>query len=195
MITGVPRACGASPAAVLTVPATGGHAQLYRNRHGVSILRWPASRANPLKVEVGGGKMTWQPVQIKRRGAVGVIRRDERLLVIRRSQRVAAPGAYCFPGGAIEPGETEEAALVRELREELGVSIVPRRRLWENTTSWGVWLAWWLAELDDHTDLVPDPAEVAAAEWLTLAEMRELPGLLSSNHEFLDAIQRGEIKL
>ncbi|MGD9648430.1 MAG: NUDIX domain-containing protein [Pirellulales bacterium] len=139
--------------------------------------------------------MTQPLADNKRRGAVAVIRRRDALLVIRRSALVRAPGAYCFPGGAIEAGETEVEALVRELREELGVAVTPRRRLWENTTHWGVWLAWWAAELADDAELVPDPAEVAEFHWLSIAEMRQLPGLLSSNHEFLDAVERGEIVL
>jgi len=49
---------------------------------------------------------------------VAVILRGERFLVICRSQQVRAPGMYCFPGGGIEPGETEEQALRRELLEE-----------------------------------------------------------------------------
>lgn len=132
---------------------------------------------------------------VQRRGAVGVICRDDRLLVIRRSELVAAPGAYCFPGGAIDGDETEQAALVRELHEELSVIATPRRRLWESTTSWGVWLAWWLAEIPPNVKPIPNPAEVAALHWLTTSEMRALPGLLSSNHAFLDALAAGEIEL
>ena len=62
-----------------------------------------------------------------RQGAVAVVVRDDRFLVIRRSANVVAPGAFCFPGGGIEAGETEERALVREFREELGATIVPVR--------------------------------------------------------------------
>jgi 8-oxo-dGTP pyrophosphatase MutT (NUDIX family) len=132
---------------------------------------------------------------IQRRGAVGVICREDRLLVIRRSELVAAPGAFCFPGGAIDGDETEQAALVRELHEELAVVATPLRRLWESTTDWGVWLAWWLAEISPDVEPIPNPAEVAALHWLSISEMRALPGLLSSNHAFLDAIAAGEIEL
>jgi 8-oxo-dGTP pyrophosphatase MutT (NUDIX family) len=38
----------------------------------------------------------------RRLGSIAVIRRGEQFLVIRRSQTVAAPGMYCFPGGGIE---------------------------------------------------------------------------------------------
>ena len=69
-----------------------------------------------------------------RRGAVAVIRRGQQFLVICRSQSVAAPGAYCFPGGTIEAGETEREALVRELQEELNLTVEPVCRLWSSIT-------------------------------------------------------------
>lgn len=133
--------------------------------------------------------------QIRRRGAVAVIERESRLLVIRRSQIVAAPGAYCFPGGGIEEGETEMAALVRELQEELGVSVVPRRRLWRSVTRWSVELCWWLAHLPPAEEPRPTPAEVESCHWLTTAEMLALPELLDSNRDFLGALERGEFTL
>ncbi len=131
----------------------------------------------------------------KRRGVVAVVVRDGRLLVIRRSQWVLAPRTYCFPGGGIEAGESEHEALVRELREELGVEVHPTRRLWECTTSWGVWLAWWLSRLAPDQELTPDPAEVEAVGWYTPAEMAALPGLLESNRAFLEAVTAGQIDL
>ena len=52
-------------------------------------------------------------------GAVAVIVRDDRLLVILGAATVEVPGTYCFPGGVrLEAGETEEEAIRRELREE-----------------------------------------------------------------------------
>ena len=117
-----------------------------------------------------GGGLVQQP-----RGVVAVIRRGERLLVIRRSQHVRAPGTYCFPGGAIEEGETEPDALRREMQEELGCDVTPIRRIWRNCTAWQVDLAWWLAELDADAELRPNLAEVEFCQWLTVAELRELP--------------------
>lgn len=130
-----------------------------------------------------------------RRGAVAVILRNRRLLVVRRSEWVEAPRTFCFPGGAIEGQETEQEALVRELREELGAAVLPVRRLWQSLTPWQVHLAWWLAELQPGALLKPDPAEVESVRWCTPQEMASLPELLSSNRHFLEALARGEIDL
>lgn len=136
-----------------------------------------------------------EPQITLRRGVVAVIRRADRLLVIRRALNVEAPGAFCFPGGAIEGLETEPESLQRELLEELGVAIAPQRFLWECTTPWMVHLSWWLASLEPTAVLVPNPREVAEVRWLTQEEMGQLPELLISNHHFLQALQRGEFSL
>ena len=50
-----------------------------------------------------------------------VIRDGDRILACRRGPGKDAAGRWEFPGGKVEPGETPEAALARELGEELGV--------------------------------------------------------------------------
>lgn len=92
---------------------------------------------------------------------------------------------YCFPGGAIEPGETEADAVVREMHEELAVVARPVRRLWESVTSWQVHLAWWLTEIAPDALFVPQPAEVESVHWLTAAEIRARADILASNIDFL----------
>jgi 8-oxo-dGTP diphosphatase len=54
--------------------------------------------------------------------AAAVIERDGRLLVTRRQQGTHLEGYWEFPGGKCHPGETHEACLAREVREELGAS-------------------------------------------------------------------------
>ena len=52
----------------------------------------------------------------------GVIRNDnEEILVVQRGAKSDHPGKWEFPGGKVEPGETPETALIRELKEELGI--------------------------------------------------------------------------
>jgi 8-oxo-dGTP pyrophosphatase MutT (NUDIX family) len=131
----------------------------------------------------------------EKRGAVAVIVRNGRLLVIRRSRRVVAPRTFCFPGGAIEADESEVEALVREIREELAVTIAPERRIWRSVTPWGVRLAWWLGRLEPDAPIAPNPAEVESVHWLAPQETAELPDLLESNRHFLAALASGEIEL
>ncbi len=139
--------------------------------------------------------MTIESSPERRRGAVAVVLRDDRFLVIRRSANVVAPGAMCFPGGGIEGQESEIEALVREFREELGAAIRPLRCVWRSTTRWHVELAWWLGELANGTELCPNPAEVESVHWLTTDEMRGHAGLLESNCQFLKALAAGKIIL
>ncbi len=112
--------------------------------------------------------------------------RDDRFLVIRRSAYVRAPGMLCFPGGGVESGETLVDALRRELREELSVDVKPVEQVWDCVTDWGVHLSWWRAELVDDAEFRPDRSEVAGWFWLTAAEIRTAPQVLSSNLRFLD---------
>lgn len=50
-----------------------------------------------------------------------VIEREDRILIAQRKQGGAHPLKWEFPGGKVEPGELPEAALLRELEEELAI--------------------------------------------------------------------------
>ena len=56
--------------------------------------------------------------------AAALIDVDGRVLLAQRPEGKAMAGLWEFPGGKIEPGETPEAALIRELDEELGINTV-----------------------------------------------------------------------
>lgn len=53
--------------------------------------------------------------------AVALIDAEGRVLLAQRPEGKSMAGLWEFPGGKVEPGETPEAALIRELREELGI--------------------------------------------------------------------------
>ena len=113
---------------------------------------------------------------------------DGRFLCIRRSDRVPAPMKVCFPGGAVEVGEAQPTALVREMREELGVSVEPIRRVWHwdspgDLTLWG-----WTATCPPSDALTPDAFEVADVLWLLPAEVVEHPDAMPSNRDFVAAL-------
>ncbi len=58
-----------------------------------------------------------------------LIVRDGRYLITQRPPKAVLPLLWEFPGGKVEPGETEEAALRRELRELMGVEAVVHERV------------------------------------------------------------------
>ncbi|MEU3343896.1 (deoxy)nucleoside triphosphate pyrophosphohydrolase [Streptomyces sp. NPDC006700] len=103
---------------------------------------------------------------------------DGRLLAARRSAPPELAGRWELPGGKVEPGERPEAALVRELREELGVETEAVERV---PGSWPLRppyeLQVWTARLrpgsadpkplQDHDDLRwLAPAEIWSVPWL-----------------------------
>ena len=57
--------------------------------------------------------------------ACAMVDGDGRVLLARRPEGKAMAGLWEFPGGKIMEGETPEGALVRELKEELGVDVAP----------------------------------------------------------------------
>jgi 8-oxo-dGTP diphosphatase len=55
--------------------------------------------------------------------AVALIDADGRVLISKRPEGKQLGGLWEFPGGKVEPGERPEAALVRELKEELAIDV------------------------------------------------------------------------
>lgn len=53
--------------------------------------------------------------------ACALVDADRRVLIAQRPEGKSMAGLWEFPGGKVEPGETPEAALIRELNEELGI--------------------------------------------------------------------------
>jgi 8-oxo-dGTP diphosphatase len=73
--------------------------------------------ATPAREPAPGGK----PILLV--AAVGLIDPDNRVLLARRPEGKPMAGLWEFPGGKVHPGETPEAALIRELKEELGIDV------------------------------------------------------------------------
>ncbi len=57
--------------------------------------------------------------------AAAMIDADGRVLIAQRPAHKSLGGLWEFPGGKVEPGESPEAALIRELKEELDVTVEP----------------------------------------------------------------------
>lgn len=87
-----------------------------------------------------------------------------RVLAAQRAEPPALRGGWEFPGGKVDPGESEHEALVRECREELGVEIAVGERVGGDwPLSQGYVLRVWLAGLASGT---PVAKEHLALRWL-----------------------------
>ncbi len=58
--------------------------------------------------------------------ACALVDEDGRVLLAKRPEGRSLAGLWEFPGGKVEAGETPEAALIRELREELAIEVNPK---------------------------------------------------------------------
>ena len=96
--------------------------------------------------------------------------RDGRVLAARRTTPAAAAGRWEFPGGKVEAGESPEAALVREIAEELGVVIAVRRWL-AGTAPIGTAYELSVAVADLVTG-EPEPVEHDQVRWLARRRAR-----------------------
>ncbi|MCC7291884.1 MAG: NUDIX domain-containing protein [Phycisphaerales bacterium] len=123
-----------------------------------------------------------------RRGVIGILHDADRYLLIQRAPGVALGGAWCFPGGHIEPNENARRAVVRELHEELGIHVRPFHRLGAVAGRTDVMLAIWLVE---HVagEFHARESEIAAMAWLTANEIRTHPRGLPSNLPVVDRLE------
>jgi 8-oxo-dGTP diphosphatase len=115
-----------------------------------------------------------------------------RYLVQQRLPDKSRANLWEFPGGKVEPGETEAEALKRECHEELAVDLEVGAKLWSTVHA--------------YTDLVvelvllaatirqgePQPLGAQALRFCTPAEMKGLP-FCEADLPLLDALDRGEI--
>jgi 8-oxo-dGTP diphosphatase len=112
--------------------------------------------------------------------------RSGRVLACRRTTPAAAAGRWELPGGKVEPGETPDAALLREVEEELGCAIAVVRWL-RACAPIGDGLVL-RAALSDLVSGEPVPVEHDAVRWLASDELDGVDWL-DPDRPFLEEIR------
>lgn len=109
--------------------------------------------------------------------AVALIDADGRVLLQQRPPGKAMADLWEFPGGKVEPGETPEAALIRELEEELGIRthascLAPATFASEPLDDRHLLLLLYVCR---KWEGVPHPHHATALKWVRPAQMYALP--------------------
>ena len=118
-------------------------------------------------------------------GVGGAVVRDNRLLLVRRASR-RGRGNWQVPGGFVEPDETIEQAVVREVREEAGVTgevqgVIGLRNRCEPDIGNSLYIVLLMTPL--RGEPTPDMEEVDRAEYLTLEQIERLEQAPAINRE------------
>jgi 8-oxo-dGTP diphosphatase len=127
---------------------------------------------------------------------VAVIERaDRRLLIGQRRKHDTSPLKWEFPGGKVEPGELPEAALARELKEELGVTLGKRVEIGRVRHKYGeraedLEIRFFAAEIAE-TQLQPNSFESIA--WVLPRELGNYDFLVA-NAQLVANLATGRIK-
>jgi 8-oxo-dGTP diphosphatase len=109
--------------------------------------------------------------------ACALVDSDGRVLVAQRPEGKQFAGLWEFPGGKIEAGETPEASLIRELKEELGIDtssscLAPLTFVSHAYADFHLLMLLYVCRKWQGT---AQPLEAAALKWLRPRDLRTLP--------------------
>jgi 8-oxo-dGTP diphosphatase len=127
--------------------------------------------------------------------AAVIERSDRRLLIGQRRRNDTSPLKWEFPGGKVKKGETAEAALARELQEELGVQLVrcvPLGKVQHQYANLGEVLEiLFYAAAIEPTDIMPKTFEQVA--WVLPKELGHYD-FLAANAQLIANLATGKIQ-
>ena len=125
-----------------------------------------------------------EPLKLMLDAVIAVITNGQKVLLIQRAAGIRGGGYWAPVSGEVEAGESQESAVAREAMEEVGLTVRPIRKVWENVSTRGTFiLHWWMAEYVSG-ELALNPAEASDARWLTVDEICRMDGTFEGDREF-----------
>ena len=106
-------------------------------------------------------------------GCGGVILREDRVLLIKRYNVSTFNDLWSNPGGKVEPGETVEDAVKREMYEEIGVRVEIKSHLGDYDDGKKGSYAGYLVEIIEGTARIMEPDKISDLDWFRLNELPE----------------------
>lgn len=136
---------------------------------------------------------TRSPLPHKQIGVAVIWNHQGQILIDCRRQEGLLGGLWEFPGGKIEPGETVEACIQREIQEELGIEIAVGDRLITVDHAYTHFRVTLNVHHCQHISGEPQPIECDEVRWVTLAELDQFP-FPKANVQIIKALQEQQLR-
>ena len=130
------------------------------------------------------------PLPHKFIGVAAIWNDQNQILIDRRPAKGLLGGLWEFPGGKIEPGETVEACIQREIREELGIEIAVGEPLITVEHAYTHFRVTLHVHHCRHLSGEPQPIECDEVRWVSLEELDQFP-FPTANVKIIEALQKG----
>ncbi len=126
--------------------------------------------------------------------AVAIVEHQGKILISQRTEDQTLSGHWEFPGGKIDLGETVEACVVRELKEELDIEVKPKKKVWDVTYDYPdrtIELSFFIC---DWVGGEPKSMENQTFKWVAQDELTQYT-FPPANKELIEKLSKKEIKL
>lgn len=129
------------------------------------------------------------PLPHKKIGVAVIFNDDGLILIDRRRQEGLLGGLWEFPGGKMEPGETVEACIQREIKEEIGIEIKVGDRLITIDHAYTHFRVTLNVHCCRYLSGEPQPIECDEVRWVTLSEIDQYP-FPKANVQIIEALKQ-----
>ncbi len=134
------------------------------------------------------------PIPHKNIGVAVIWNDQQQILIDRRRESGLLGGLWEFPGGKVEPGETVEACIQREILEELGIEIEVGDRLIVVEHTYSHFRVTLNVHHCRHLSGEPTPIECDEVRWVTLADIDQYP-FPKANVQIIEALRNSWTEL